>query len=368
VPIVDDLSRELRTQAEFLKDREPVYRRTLVLLEDAIRGEFGERLARVWAGRTFHSRYERPLLLLAALRYDALCEGPTHPLYAPLSGESTDPDAVTPDALAAALSPARARLDHALRRSVQTNETSRAVAWLWPAHLLWTAGSRRPLALVDLGTSAGLNLVADRLPAMWIDESGDPVPVEPRAPIASRLGLDLSPLDLRTPENAMWLRACVWPGDRARRDRLEQAIAVFLSTAGSPDAPALETCALPDAPARLATLPDDVVVLGVQTVVRDYLGPEERERYDAGLRTFLAARPRSALVAELEVDQASLDVAARSATLTVRWADADGGVGQLLLARTHPHPKQLFVDRQAVAAFTASWKVATMGGGATPHD
>jgi hypothetical protein len=107
---------------------------------------------------------ERPLLLLAALRYDALCERSTHPLRQAVSDHSGRVEAVTPEAFAAALSPARTRVDEVLRkRAVQTNETTRAVVWLWPAHLLLRAGERRSMALVDLGTSAGLNLIGDDL-------------------------------------------------------------------------------------------------------------------------------------------------------------------------------------------------------------
>jgi hypothetical protein len=184
-----DLSRELQAQAVFLKDREPVYERMLHLFSDAIRGEFGSRLAVLWSHRTFNSPYERPLLLLAAVRYDALFEGVTHPLHLAISEGSARPDAVTPDAFAAALSPGRIRFERALReRAIQTNETTRAVAWLWPAHLLFSAGERRAIALVDLGTSAGLNLVADDLPALWVDENDAPVPVQPRPPLGLRLG------------------------------------------------------------------------------------------------------------------------------------------------------------------------------------
>jgi hypothetical protein len=351
----DEITRELKTQADFLKDREPVYERMLTLLAEAIRGEFGGRLERLWSGRAFHSSYERPLLLLAAIRYDALCEGSTHPLYRALVAEAADADAVTPSAFAEAIAPARERVDAALsRRAVQTNETTRAVTWLWPAHLLWAAGVRSEIALVDLGTSAGLNLIADRLPALWTDEDGRPVPIEPRPGVGQRLGLDISPLDIRDPDNAMWLRACVWPGDRARRERLEAAIRTFIGS-GAGESPRLAACPLQDAPARLRELPPELFVLTMQTVVRDYLGPEDRARYEGRMRAFLASRPGSAVHTELEVEPASLAVAGRSATLIARFADAGGGMHELLLARTHPHPRQLFTDRGAVASFTAAF-------------
>src|SRR5687767_4030151 len=68
-----------------LAAREPAYARVLELLHAALPGELGARLAQVWADRDFNSAYERPLLLLAALRYDALCDAGAHPLHAALA-------------------------------------------------------------------------------------------------------------------------------------------------------------------------------------------------------------------------------------------------------------------------------------------
>jgi hypothetical protein len=352
--MIDELTRELHAQAAFLKDREPVYERMLALFADAIRGEFGTRLIRLWADRTFNSPYERPLLLLAALRYDALWEGSTHPLHQSMSDHSGRVDALTPDAFAAALSPARTRVDEVLRkRAVQTNETTRAVVWLWPAHLLSLVGELRSIALVDLGTSAGLNLVADDLPALWVDEHEVSIPIEPRPPVALRLGLDVSPLDVRRADDALWLRACVWPSDRSRLARLGQAIQAFTARGLRADAPILEACALPDAPSRISSLPDGMFVLGIQTIVRDYLTSDEREKYEAGMRAFLLGRPsRSALVVELEVDPDNLNVPARSATIVFRFASADRTLKQMLMAHTHPHPRQLFINADAVRSFS----------------
>jgi Uncharacterized protein conserved in bacteria len=357
---IDGLSRELETQAAFLKDREPVYERMLALFADATSGEFGARLARLWADRTFNSPYERPLLLLAAVRYDVLCEGTGHPLHDALAGSPVCADAVTPDAFLASLSPTRTRVDEALRgRAVQTNETTRGVVWLWPAHLLSLAGERRSIALVDLGTSAGLNLVADDLPARWVDDREVQLPLEPRPPIALRLGLDIAPLDVRGIDDAMWLRACIWPSDRPRLSRLEQAIEAFIARAARGDAPTLESCSLPRAPGRLSSLPDNLFVLCIQTIVRDYLTAAERETYEAGMQAFLLKRPpHSALVVELEVDLGSLDVPAQSAMLVFRFASAEGKLHTTLMARTHPHPRQLFINPGAVEAFTDAFTPA----------
>lgn len=353
------LDAELLLQRDLLADREPAYARLVEALRVEVAGEFGVRLADCWRDRSFHAVYERPLLLLAALRYDALCDGPAHPLHAAIAARGGDAAAVTAAALTAALAPSRARFYGALRlRFVQTNETSRAVAWLLPAHVLYVAGERRELTLVDLGTSAGLNLIADELPPIWRDEFDQPLVVAPRCGVSARLGFDRSPLDVRQEDTAQWLRACVWPSDDQRLDRLEEGIAALRARAAVGRAPRLEMCGLGDAVGRLQDLPVGPLTLCVQTIVRDYLDAGERAAFEAGMRKFVRERPGAALWAELELDPGggSMD---RAASLTVRFALAGGNLREYLLARTHPHPRRLFVDRRACAELAASFPLAT---------
>src|SRR5580704_11306840 len=151
--------------------RSPVYDRLLAAaaaifdqpagsLEEAARA----RVEAAWRERRLSAGYDRPLLLMAALRAEALRAGPRHPLFQAIAATEVQPEVATREALGAALADAPPRLyaDLATRR-VQTNETSRAVAWLWPALLAGCADGKRPLALFDVGCSAGLNLAGDRL-------------------------------------------------------------------------------------------------------------------------------------------------------------------------------------------------------------
>jgi hypothetical protein len=128
-------------------------------------------------------------------------------------------------------------------RMVQTNEVSRC-AGLMPAFV--TVAKRLPaksLYLVDIGASAGLNLFWDYYGYKYGDlECGDrnsPVQINcalrgtrvPPLPasfphISGRIGLDLNPLDVRAPQNALWLRALIWPEHQRRADLLGKAIAV----------------------------------------------------------------------------------------------------------------------------------------------
>jgi hypothetical protein len=353
---IDGIDSELAAQRDLLLSREPPYARALELLTETVRGEFGARLAATWKHRSFNAFYERPLLLLAALRYDALHEGASHPLHAAFTASAPKADGVSPEALASAMAPGRTRFYDALRdRAVQTNETTRAVTWLWPLRLLAEAGERRPVALVDMGSSAGLNLIADELPAPWTDGNGAPLAIEPRPPVSLRLGFDISPLDVRSDDAATWLRACVWPSDTWRLDRLEQGITRFRASAARADGPRLEACALPDAPARVAVLPPDVLVVCMQTIVRDYLSDADRERYERGMHAALRERPPlSTLWAELELHPGGGSFE-RAAAIIVRFVDPSGADRELLLAHTHPHPKQVFPYEEATAELAAAF-------------
>lgn len=124
-------------------------------------------------------------------------------------------------------------------RRVQTNEVARA-CFLYPAFCTVGGLTERPLALVEVGTSAGLLLTWDRycLDYGALGHGGDPespvrlecqvrgaVPLGPVPAVASRVGVDLHPIDVRDPDQALWLRALVWGDQPERAERLRQAIA-----------------------------------------------------------------------------------------------------------------------------------------------
>jgi len=342
---IDGLAEELARQARHVAGRSPPYERALALLPAVLAGPAGRLVAAAWEHRRFHGWYDRPLLLLAALRADARAEGPSHPLHAAFAAEPPDPHAVTGAALAAALDGARERVFRLLaHRSVQTNETSRAVAWLWPAALAGATGGARPIALADVGASAGLNLVADALPAPWTFEDGAPVEVARGIHAVARLGLDEAPLDAANDADAEWLRACVWPGETERAARLEAALAAFRAARPRPDAPVLVPIAARSVPARLDVLSAadrGVLVLAYQSVLRDYLAPDEREEYETGMRAWLATHPAGrALWVELEGDPGGDPDPARAAAL-VAHVRADGGLRSIELARCGFHPGRL---------------------------
>ena len=325
-------------------------------MEEAARA----RVEAAWRERRYKAGYDRPLLLMAALRAEALRAGARHPLHAAVAVPEVDLEAATRARLALALADAPPRLFVDLAtRHVQTNETSRAVTWLWPAALLGWGGGHRPLALYDIGCSAGLNLAGDRLSLQWTDLEGAPLPTATDARIVGRHGFDAHPLDVGREEDLTWLRACIWPGENARLARLERAVGEFRLLAGDSNEatrPRLQIADLTQVPARLEELTraatPETLQLAYQTVVRDYLSDAVKTAYVEGMTRWVAAEaaggPRRLWV-ELEVAPDGWQDPAMPMALDAHLADGAGGTRRLTLARCSYHPERLAVDPAAVA-------------------
>jgi hypothetical protein len=118
-------------------------------------------------------------------------------------------------------------------RATQTNEAGRC-AVLLPV----LAALPQPLALLEVGASAGLCLYPDRYAYRYGNHrvgSGEPVlectatgvaPPTGVPDVVWRAGLDLNPLDVTDPVDVAWLDALIWPEHAHRRARLRAAAAV----------------------------------------------------------------------------------------------------------------------------------------------
>ncbi|MBU2665292.1 DUF2332 domain-containing protein [Actinoplanes bogorensis] len=117
-----------------------------------------------------------------------------------------------------------------LRRATQTNEIGRC-ALLLPV----LAALPQPLALLEVGASAGLNLFPDRFsydygagrlgstgPVLTCELTGRTPPGK-LPEVVWRAGLDLNPLDITAPADRAWLEALIWPEHDDRRQRLRAA-------------------------------------------------------------------------------------------------------------------------------------------------
>lgn len=124
-----------------------------------------------------------------------------------------------------------------LEQPPQTNEVRRSAAIL---AALSTAKTDQPIRLVELGTSAGLNLRADQFSlvvgsnSLGATESG--VVLRPdwegsfpsgRVPkIGDRIGIDLAPIDPSSEEGQLKLLAYLWPDQHDRITRTHAAIEI----------------------------------------------------------------------------------------------------------------------------------------------
>lgn len=123
-------------------------------------------------------------------------------------------------------------------RRTQTNEPARC-ATLLPL----LAQMPQPLALIEVGASAGLCLLPDHYAydfdgqfiAPSVPVSGSPplfhCKVNPKTPLPDRnveiiwrAGLDLEPIDLADEAEVAWLETLVWPGEGQRLELLRSAV------------------------------------------------------------------------------------------------------------------------------------------------
>lgn len=310
--------------------------RVAALLEPG--GPLRERVLGAWADRDFSAVYERPLLLCAALRFDALAD-PAHPLARAIGAEpATGP--ADDDAILASFTPRV--LDRLERWHIQTNEVSRAIAWRLPLGLLRQG---EEVVLVDVGCSAGLNLVGDRVEQIWTDAAGAPLTLASTRQVVRRLGLDRAPIDAADPMQAAWLRSCVWPGQLDRQRRLDEALERVREARdrGELGFEALDAVEIPARLARLAAEHPRATVLAYQSVVRQYLPKEARKSYEDGMRAWLQAEPRRAIWVELE---AARDGRAGPAEIRSHFATETH-----ILATCDYHPATVVVHREAEGAF-----------------
>ena len=123
---------------------------------------------------------------------------------------------------------------------VQTNEVGRAAALLG-GFMLVAAEAGLPLRLLEVGTSAGLNLRFDRYRYDWgevvLGDAASPVRFEQpftegAAPgsaipeVTERRGCDRSPRDAASPEDRLTLLSYVWPDQLDRIERLQAAFEI----------------------------------------------------------------------------------------------------------------------------------------------
>jgi len=242
-------------------------------------------------------------LLFAAVHF-LLLQGAQHPLrdfYATLGGTNEG------DAFAAfrdfVLTHADAVAALVETRVTNTNEVARSCV-LRAGFAALALREPAPLRMIEIGPSAGLNLIWDRYGMRYRRDGvvaqimrdaplvldcelrGTQTPPLMETPvIAGRVGLERDPVNLSDADDRQWLRALVWPDQPQRLERLDRAIALYRSEPPeilSGDALAL----LPD---MLAAVPPGEAICVYHTIAVYQFSAAMKEALNAILAT--AARP-----------------------------------------------------------------------------
>jgi hypothetical protein len=297
-----------------------------------------------------------PVLLLACVHWLLLTE-PEHELrrfypnlVASSSGRPLDHGDPFPEfkAFCARNEPRLAGL--LATRTTQTNEVGRCATLLPALGLLDREVG--PLALVDVGTSAGLTLMLDRYcyryspggvvgdpsPVVLPCETRGEVPVPDHMPeVVARIGLDRHPIDLGDDGAAAWLEACVWPDQADRFHRLHHAIE--LARVEPP--PIRQGDAVADLLSTIRAVAGGGHPVVTTTWVLCYLSEQQRGDFLAELDSFGRADDLSWIAAESPAQTSGLpapdDPSVHHLTVvtSTRWRGGQRTVTHL--ATAHPH-------------------------------
>lgn len=183
-------------------------------------------------------------LLFGAVHF-LLLSGVQHPLvdfYPDLTPEPAPLTEAYPHFRAFCLEHANEIRHLVTTQRVQTNEVGRCSGLLPAFSLLSHKLNGQPLALVEIGASAGLHLLWDHYnydygAAGHVGDADSPVkivttpqgtlypPLPTSLPsVAYRIGMDLHPIDVRDEEATRWLRALIWPEHQDRMQQLDAAL------------------------------------------------------------------------------------------------------------------------------------------------
>ena len=188
-----------------------------------------------------------PNVFFAAVHF-LLSEAPQHELsqfYGSLCGEPRPPCDAHHAFRDFVLANADTLIPLLETRITQTNEVGRCSFLLPSFAFVYQLAGGRPLALIDVGCSAGLHLLWDRYhydygsAQVGVPHAAVRITCELRGrvmpPLAAplpecsfRLGIDLDPIDLTDPIARRWFDALIWPEHAGRRRLAAAAIGELL--------------------------------------------------------------------------------------------------------------------------------------------
>ncbi len=223
----------------------------------------------------------------------------------------------------------------------QTNETGRS-AVLMPGYAEIARRTGLPLSILEIGASAGLNLLWDRFAYRYGDRFiGDKgahvvIDAEWRGPwcnverlptVVAKRGCDRAPIDLTAPGAADRLIAYVWPEQKSRLARVEAAIAL-----AQREKPPLEKADAGEWLERqLAARVQGAATVVAHTIVWQYIAKDTRHKIEALLKSTGERATSKAPLAWLSLEQYTPDLPPE-----LRLTLWPGGETKKI-ANAHPH-------------------------------
>lgn len=225
----------------------------------------------------------------------------------------------------------------------QTNEVGRSGA-LMPGLLHVAAATGLPLALLELGASAGLNLNMDRFAFdLGGVPAGDPAstvivrphwqgppPLAAAVTIVSREGVDIAPLDAADDDVAQRLLAFIWADQPERLARTEAAIALARRFP-----PALARDDAADWLERRLALADGRATVVYHSIAFQYFPLAAQARIRAHLDALGAQATARRPLAWLRLEMDDPANPAQPAIRLSLWQGSE--VQERLLGHAHPH-------------------------------
>ncbi|WP_371168288.1 DUF2332 domain-containing protein [Aliiroseovarius sp. 2305UL8-7] len=258
-----------------------------------------------WQGDIGPSGHSLPLRFLAGLHALVLTSACPELVAVYPPNEVAD-NAVLWAAIDLAMTAHSDHLDHWLDNPPQTNEVRRAAVLIAAGH--WLAGQYdRPIQMFELGASAGLNLMWDQFalklptgtlgptnPIITLDPdwSGD-LPSGPTPTIIDRGGVDLKPVDVSNPDDALRLISYLWADQPERLARTRAVVAALDAQVDAGDAAEwLE--------AKLASVSPDHLTLVYHTIAWQYFPHETQLRCTAAIKAAAHNGPIAHLAMEAD--------------------------------------------------------------------
>jgi hypothetical protein len=295
------------------------------------------------------SGQQAPNLLLAAVHYLLLCDadhalGAFYPSVARVA--AVPPGDPVPVFRSFCRDHRAALIELVSTRLVQTNEPRRCTVLLPALATVSRLAGGTPLTLIEVGASAGLNLLFDRYgydygAGRWAGDPASPVrfactvrgaglppTLSDTPPVVARLGIDLNPIHADDPQAALWLRALVWPEHLERAAQLQQVLAL----ARREPPPLMAGDALMVLPQAVADAPPDSALCLFHSATLAHFPPEARQRFRALIPELARQRDLFWLSSE-----GSGEPERRGQYVTILTTFQNGRRVERRLAYSHPH-------------------------------